>query len=59
MFACKGLKVWEDVQKEGIKITFWTTEFDPRLMLECSDFDYAYLKLKYGEKIWPAIYNAF
>ena len=53
MFACKGLKVWQDVQKEGIKITSWTTEFDPRLMLECSDFDYAYLKLKYGEKIWP------
>ena len=49
MFACKGLKVWEDVQNRSSAEIY----IDPRLMLECSDFDYAYLKLKYGEKIWP------
>ena len=52
-FICDGMKTWELVQQEGIKIKSWTTEFSQAFMLECEDFDYTFLKLKYGEKIWP------
>ncbi len=52
-FICDGMKTWELVQQEGIKIKSWTTEFSQAFILECEDFDYTFLKLKYGEKIWP------
>ena len=52
-FTCDNMRTWTDVQQENVKTKSWTTEFEPFFILECSDFDYAFLKLKYGEKIWP------